>query len=605
MFSPNNELYVIQNAPIDPSWHNTLVNSFTSEQAYANFMIAKAKFSFPSCTVIRGAENGLRGVLRLPGTPEQYYDCNYIVYRNNAYGGKWFFAKLGEAVPRGTDCCFAPYEVDPWSWYWQAEFGQCLIEREHVNDDGIGQNRFPEQMETGNFITVEDGDCDPAEWDTQMGVVVIYNFGQADGAGSADYISTQTDLLGNVQAKFKFGNMSPIFQGGYLTDGIFSGSRYIFFPLESGDLEEAITILNDFIKMQVGDGMVNIIQGMYMAPAWAAARALAFPVNTETPIQFDVSSIGEMPKNIDGYTPKNNKLFSREFNYLAINNMHGEEVEYHYEDFENNVPVFKLVSTINGSCKVRLIPLNYRGVAENLTESIELGNFPKCSFQYSEFENEFNANRAMYDTKARQFNYNQQVRWLNQGIKIGDSSANLLGNVSSMKNQANSKEVDPYALSSAGVSTGTGLFSSAMETGYDEPGGENARREMEALFIPIEDHMRSPNTTFGTTDPNIPWSMGYRTFRFFKRQIRKEFAERIDKYLTMFGYAVHDIKTPNLTGRRNFNFVRAVGMVIENVPYIAEAQMNALFREGVRFWHQPANFMNYEADNSIIGGETT
>ena len=83
--------------------------------------------------------------------------------------------------------------------------------------------------------------------------------------------------------------------------------------------------------------------------------------------------------------------------------------------------------------------------------------------------------------------------------------------------------------------------------------------------------------------------------------IRAEVARTIDDYFTMFGYKVNRVKLPNITGRRNWNYVKTIGCYIHaDIPQADLEEIKDMFNRGVTFWHNPATFADYSQANDII-----
>ena len=86
------------------------------------------------------------------------------------------------------------------------------------------------------------------------------------------------------------------------------------------------------------------------------------------------------------------------------------------------------------------------------------------------------------------------------------------------------------------------------------------------------------------------------------RCIKEEYAKIIDDYFTRFGYKTNRIKTPNITGRAAFNFVKTIGAHVHGqIPVYVSEQMENMLNRGVTFWHS-TDLGNYSLDNSIVTG---
>ena len=83
--------------------------------------------------------------------------------------------------------------------------------------------------------------------------------------------------------------------------------------------------------------------------------------------------------------------------------------------------------------------------------------------------------------------------------------------------------------------------------------------------------------------------------------IKPEYSAIVDNWFSMFGYKVNEVKIPNITGRRNWNYVNTVGCYIEaDIPQEDLAEIKTMFDKGITLWHNPATFADYSQNNDII-----
>ena len=69
----------------------------------------------------------------------------------------------------------------------------------------------------------------------------------------------------------------------------------------------------------------------------------------------------------------------------------------------------------------------------------------------------------------------------------------------------------------------------------------------------------------------------------------------------MFGYKINKVKTPNITGRQNWNYVKTINCNFEgDIPQTDLRIIKTMFDNGVTLWHNPATIYNYSASNNII-----
>ena len=87
----------------------------------------------------------------------------------------------------------------------------------------------------------------------------------------------------------------------------------------------------------------------------------------------------------------------------------------------------------------------------------------------------------------------------------------------------------------------------------------------------------------------------------YSLSIKPEYASIIDNWFDMYGYKVNEVKIPNITGRRNWNFVKTVGCYIDgDIPQSDMQEIKSMFDKGVTFWHNPSTFMDYSQTNDIV-----
>lgn len=110
-------------------------------------------------------------------------------------------------------------------------------------------------------------------------------------------------------------------------------------------------------------------------------------------------------------------------------------------------------------------------------------------------------------------------------------------------------------------------------------------------LLPDKVNMSSSNATligYGLVDKNI----------LTRYTIKKEFAERIDKFFDMYGYLTNNVKIPNLNNRPNWNYVKTIGAnIIANIPQQDLQVLKNMFDNGITLWHNKDTFLDYSQNN--------
>ena len=464
--------------------------------------------------------------------------ANYIAMQNPYYDNKWFFAFIDSIEYSSEKSTIINYTIDELStWHDYYTPSNCFVIREHVNDDEFGKHTVPENLEYGDYIYND-------EYTTY--------FGDKDSTLICFAISDDSviSILGQPQ-KRSYG-------------GIFSGLWYIAMK----NNESAVNFLKSIDSQAKGDAVVSVFlipDSIISVIDWSSTGSeesgdlieYVWLPNDTIPATLDNVNLS-MNTQIDGYTPKNKKLFTHPYNALMVSNNNGQNHIYNYEDFNNiNDIKFMIRGSVTPGCSIKCVPREYKRNVLNYEYSIACGKFPICSW-----------NTDIYTNWITQNGVNVGLGIASQVIGFGASvlTGNVLG----------------------GIGTGIGIAQSL---------GQVRSQSM------IPDQARG-NTNSG----DINYTLNRNNFSFYKVSIKSEYAKIIDDYFTRQGYKVNTIKTPNFTGRRYWNYIQIgaeenIGYSTSDkipVPKNSMETINSIFRQGTTVWHNHANIGNFELDNDII-----
>jgi hypothetical protein len=141
----------------------------------------------------------------------------------------------------------------------------------------------------------------------------------------------------------------------------------------------------------------------------------------------------------------------------------------------------------------------------------------------------------------------------------------------------------------AGVASGNALLSGG--------GVMAAVNQMQQLYRAS----LQPDQAKGNTNASsLNISTGRQQFYFQKMQIRAEFARKIDAFFSMFGYKVNEVKSPNISTRSHWNYVKTIDVcLVGSVPADDMQKIQDVYNNGVTFWKHADEVGNYTLDNSI------
>lgn len=621
MFAPETEVRFLSNVEFDVNFTN--VRDFNTREEETQYFIGKTKFYYPTCAVqdVFGYSGFVIAPINDGMSIDSYYDCNYIMYRNSEISNKWFYAALGTPQPLSKKACRIPYKIDLWrTWFMDCTIGECYVEREHVNDDTVGKWLKPESVDTGEYVAVATGQeklgYDLTEQlDNRSCIVVVNSFApDTDGAGDGYEIS-YTDAAST--GRYILPSMAPKYVGGFLCGGIYQGAMFAAFPFEVTNVSKVVGLVNAYLKNMVINGQIDRVIGIFMCPFWICKQVagkldVADVENTNLPVSFPITA-NPSPTTFGGYVPENNKLFTGQFNYFIIDNGAGTQEEYQYEYFnrkkDGGLP-FTIYGQLSEAPSIRLTPDSYKcpalstGRLNNLY-SIDLSGFPSGSYSYSDVANSWNGR-----TLQRMVSYLSD-QWSLSKLRVDASKARF----DAVKNVA-----------SAGIDFFTGKLTSPKSKNSPPPHPGRVATDLMGVGIdslygfasadwPIEDEefriaqneaayadsLRIPNIVKGNANGSISYPLGYLTFTQYRMQVQEQYARRIDKYLSAFGYTIDEIKVPNLKGRAKWNYVKTANAVVNgNVPEEAKAFIAGVINTGIRLWHPGSIWLDYSQKNNIV-----
>ena len=102
--------------------------------------------------------------------------------------------------------------------------------------------------------------------------------------------------------------------------------------------------------------------------------------NSNYPIVHKETVIEKPYTDIDGYVPRNNKLFIYPYNYLTVTNMEGNFADFRYEFFSGNSAYFTIEGGVTNTPELVLSPVFYKGANKNYSEKLTMKQFPTCAW---------------------------------------------------------------------------------------------------------------------------------------------------------------------------------------------------------------------------------
>lgn len=282
------------------------------------------------------------------------------------------------------------------------------------------------------------------------------------------------------------------------------------------------------------------------------------------------------PNSLDGYYPRNQKLRTYPYLYLGFNPSNGSSKIYRYEDFTNGTPEFKIISEVNPNPSIIFIPQNYRGQnGDCLSDIANLNGYPTLSSKNDFFNSWLAQNGEIINLQMQQEQFNYEVGQVETGLSmLGSMASTLSGNYGSV-----------------GEFISGGINLAKADRNHDFYIKQQMAQIEKQKLLPDKVSLSSSNATligYNMIDKNI----------FTRYNIKKQFAERIDKYFDMYGYLTNIVKIPNINNRPNWNYVKTIGCnIIGDIPQTDLQTIKNMFDNGITLWHNKDTFLDYSKNN--------
>lgn len=555
--SPQTNLFLLKNK-LTLDYKNQL--TFASKQDQFNYF-----YNLPKIEIDNISYQRKDSIIRFPEHIDNLIEYNYCMYQNENYGNKWFYAFIVNMRYINDNMTEITIATDVFqTWQFDIEFKESFVEREMINviDDVAGANLLNEGLETGEFKI-----SGTAELSELMPVAVI-----------AYTRNPYDDGLTNQQPSALGVQVNGIPNGMYFCVCSFYYLQGVLGEINSkahGDAIMTIFTIPAFALIGFNNWTLeDITEGLGVM--WWVVNDIKAPKHT--------INLVSTPSTLDGYTPRNQKLRTYPFMYLGFNPTNGNSKIYRYEDFQNGTPIFDMYSEINQNPTVCFIPQNYRGSnGDGMSDLVTLQGYPTLGW-ITEYYNTWlaqNSNIINLKMEREQMNYEYNVA----GQKAGQVGQ-LVGAVGSVI----SGNYGAAAQSSVNLGIEQGMMGQTEMNHFYNIYDMMAQKEKQAM-LPNQGSLAGSNATllgYDLMDNNI----------FTRYTIKRQYAERIDKFFDMFGYMTNKIKIPNLNNRPKWNYIKTEGAnILGNIPQLDLQLIKNMFDNGVTLWHDTNTFLDYSQNN--------
>lgn len=541
MFTPTTALRLLD-TPLESDYRNTLW--FPDREAQTAYFLGKTIKTYENFQYIKK-----NNTIIVDGEVDLLYNCNYIMYQNNNFTNKWFYAFIDriEWASNSSVRLYVSTDVIQ-TWFFDITYYNSYVDRCHSDTDVAGDNIVPEDFSVGN----------PGGYQV---------------AGS-------TDLAPDGIALFATSTYAGESRTGSVNSGIYSGGQNLVnFHIDNPGVG---SILDSYVKNGRATAVIKLQQYPY--------KLKNGPM---------VVSFSKYPSSISGYTPKNNKMLSSAF-VTCFMSMYGQETDFN--------PVFITDSKVNIKVSADQTSGTISAFVENYSDgSIStismFASIPESGWSYNQYKNDYNlhsGSNAMYVQRSvakRTANY--VSAGTNAAASVLDTAGSIFRTGVSLVGAAG---VPALGLSKALENIGSTARSfgeanqaltalNSFADGYDSISQDLAT---------ISENYNAP-ATGGMSASNGYIATGKTVFSYGYKVLPRDIVERCDKFLTVYGYKQSEYRAINLHARASWTYIKTNGLNASgNFP---DDDMNILkraFNNGIFFWVYTATYGNFGQNNAIV-----
>lgn len=489
--------------------------------------------------------------------------CNYLRYRNNNYGNKWFYAFITSIRYVNPNTVYIDFIMDAYQTFmFDITWKDCFIERSHVRDDTLGAHTLDEGIHVGNRYSKEVNVSWPGT-DVFAGnvnvVPIIFLAAAYVFPSSGD--PTERIITSNVQGtpttlavwfpNFDVVKTAPLFQ------------MQQFLKLLQNSSKSNAIVASVAIPEHIARGTWNMMKEIEGAitEVQADPKAIESGAYLQISIQQFVDSVNATLTltPLMSYTPRNKKLYCYPFTYFVLSSNQGENV----------------------TIKTEWLPETQPPVGDpdrELKLSLSANISPDSSY-FCKVTNANSTSRTLTCTMAQ----------LPQVATASSTYANwLAGHMASITSGilANGLQIfggTAATVSGAGASAGIGGITSGVNGIIGTIGN----------LIDAEKMPASLNSSGGSTGNA---AINNRRFSLYQQVLNPDMYASIDQFFDMYGYKVNMNGTPDFYCRAYWQYFKIpIVNITGNVPAEYMNQIKSTFQNGVTLW-------NYSAGDGVDVG---
>lgn len=546
--NPNSRLWLCK-CDLENDYKNTL--TFSNRNAQRNYFIGDP--SDPSSTGV--STKGYveytylrkEQAIKVDDLIDIINTNNYLVLINNNKYEYYFITRM-EYIDDQTTKIHIELDVMQ-TYFFDIEYKQTFVEREHVTDDTPGKHTIPEGLETGEYI-----------------------------AGDSYYLTDEDNMVNNIVLQVVYNDeldTSLYTQYG----GVFSGCLYMIM-----NPENAIKFIKHMDTQGRRDYILNIF--MYYGNIASDTEYHITSIDYGTiyfkivnpsllsKLDENLTLINSKPSTIGSYTPRNKKLLTKDYQYLLENNQGGSAKQYAFEEFNSSSIKFARYSNVAVGGSIAYFPYNYK---------------------YDENTNTLNYNEGFMGAKF------PTCCWTSDGYINWLTASGIDEKTEDAKHKNLMKGLAGAGMFGVGLFTGQPLLAIGGLGEAVKSIKEDSTITKEAMQLK-EEHQIAPLEIQGFTGGgDVMYGINRCMPKFTIMHIKEEYAVILDKFFDQYGYQVNILKSPNINTRRYWNYLKTRNCNFTgNIPQEYMSRIKKIFDSGITFWHDPSKILDYTQNNTVI-----
>lgn len=549
-----------------PLLKNNHVLSFKGTNPYT-YMTTKIFKSYSELTYIK--DNQVELPVHLSEVENQ---TNYLMYTND--GSFWYYAFIDRIEYVGEGNTRITFSIDHWTTYNKVISVKGFVEREHANYNEV--NTIPEEVGLGDYIV---DDVKPLDVNNGVGYKLALVITTAKLENPTGFNGGTGITLDGTQQPYNY----------YLYN---AGGKAIY--VKEGETSWILPNLDTFNKIfstsQAHANKIAMIKVMEEIPFGCTVTTQSSPER----MTIDITGKGFMEKVTGIGDPTNEVIrlslysgFNQSFVYPKRNTYTGDAAKLNYHPFS----YYELVT---GSNKMEIKKEHIVGNDITIVTKSTLDTDPTKSYLVNAYKGSTDTTNTVLEPIS---------------VNIPVITENIAAFMQSQTNTLTERTVSGVGLSLATMAVGGAMMATGVGAGLGATIlGSGAAGlgsvvgslpgDIIANYQNIKKQNEMPNDVSGSLGKLIQFTIKKKAYLLHKTQTA-EYVSLITNYFKRFGWKVMKDKSPNLTTRTHFNFVKMKDcIIIGDIPQSSKASLVNLFNEGVTLWHTQ-NIGDYTPSNLI------